>query len=300
MGRSESRVIRSMTGFGTATAVTPGGRLSVEVRSVNHRFSEVQLRLPRDLVSLEDRVRGIVQARVYRGRVEVVVGREDGSRRPRTIRADLDLAAAYASALRDVAGAVGASGELTLSQVAGLPDVLRIEDDRADIDALWPLLEPAVHAATEALVAMRAAEGQRLAGDLLARATALERMVDEIVLRSRDVVRAYGERLRARLAELLDETPIDDARIATELALFAERSDITEELTRLRSHLVQFRQTIAGEDGALGRKLDFILQEMARETNTIGSKANDLEITRTVITMKSELESLREQIQNVE
>jgi uncharacterized protein (TIGR00255 family) len=289
-----------MTGFGTATAATPGGRLSVELRSVNHRFSEVQLRVPRELAPLEDRVRGIVQARVYRGRVEVVVAREDGSRRPRTIRADLDLAATYARALRDVAGAVGASGELTLSQVAGLPDVLRIEDERVDVDALWPLLEPAVQAATEALVVMRAAEGQRLAGDLLSRVTALERMVEEIALRSRDVVRAYSERLRARLAELLDETPVDEARIATELALLAERSDITEELTRLRSHLVQFGQTIAGEDGALGRKLEFILQEMARETNTIGSKANDLEITRTVIMMKSELESLREQIQNVE
>ncbi len=289
-----------MTGFGTATALTTGGRLSVEVRSVNHRFSEVQLRLPRDLTPLEDRVRSIVQTRVHRGRVEVVVMREDGARRPRTIRTDLDLAAAYARALRDVAGAVGASGELTLAQIAGLPDVLRIEEDRVDVDALWPSLEPAVAAATDALVGMRAAEGRRLAGDLLTRADALQRMTEEIALRSRDVVRAYGERLRGRLAELLDETPVDEARMATELALFAERSDITEELTRLRSHLVQFRQTVSGEDGALGRKLEFILQEISRETNTIGSKANDLETTRIVITMKSELESLREQIQNVE
>jgi len=289
-----------MTGFGTATALTTGGRLSVEVRSVNHRFSEVQLRLPRDLTPLEDRVRGIVQTRVHRGRVEVVVMREDGARRPRTIRTDLDLAAAYARALRDVAGAVGASGEVPLAQIAGLPDVLRIEEDRVDVDALWPSLEPAVEAAADALVVMRAAEGRRLAGDLLTRAGALERMTEEIALRSRDVVRAYGERLRGRLAELLDETPVDEARMATELALFAERSDITEELTRLRSHLVQFRQTVSGEDGALGRKLEFILQEISRETNTIGSKANDLETTRIVITMKSELESLREQIQNVE
>ena len=293
-------MIRSMTGFGAATAATTGGRLSVEVRSVNHRFSEVQLRLPRDLTPLEDRVRGIVQTRVHRGRVEVVVMREDGTRRARTIRADLDLASAYARALRDVAGAVGASGEVTLAQIAGLPDVLRIEEDRVDVEALWPSLEPAVQAATDALVAMRAAEGQRLASDPLARAVALERMTEEIALRSRDIVRAYGDRLRARLAELLDETPVDEARIATELALFAERSDITEELTRLRSHLAQFRQTVSGEDGALGRKLEFILQEMSRETNTIGSKANDLDTTRIVIAMKSELESLREQIQNVE
>jgi uncharacterized protein (TIGR00255 family) len=293
-------MIRSMTGFGAASAAAAGGRLSVEVRSVNHRFSEVQLRLPRDLTPLEDRVRGIVQAHILRGRVEVVVAREDGTRRPRTVRADLDLAAAYARALRDVAGAVGTSSDVTLAQIAALPDVLRIEDDRLDAEDLWPHLEPAVRSATEALVGMRAVEGRRLADDLLSRLAALDRMVDEIALRSRDIVQAYGARLRTRLAELLNETPVDEARIATELALFAERSDITEELTRLRSHVQQFSQTVAGEDGALGRKLEFILQEMARETNTIGAKANDLETTRIVIAMKSELESLREQIQNVE
>lgn len=289
-----------MTGFGTATAETPGGRLAVEVRSVNHRFSEVQVRLPRDLAVLEDRVRSLMQGKVYRGRVEVVVSRDEGTRRTRAIRVDLDLAGSYAQALREIAGAVGASGEITLAQVASLPDVLRIEEDRTAVEGFWPALESAVLAAAEALVTMRTAEGRRLAGDLVNRAAALDRMTDAIGHRSRDVVRAYGERLRARLAELLAETPIDEARIATELALFAERSDITEELTRLRSHLAQFRQTVDGEDGALGRKLEFILQEMGRETNTVGSKANDLDITRTVIAMKGELESLREQIQNVE
>ena len=238
-----------MTGFGTATAEVPGGRLAVEVRSVNHRFSEVLIRLPRDLSPLEDRARAILQERVRRGRVEVVVTREEGARRPRTVRADVELAAAYARALRDLAGAVGAGGDVTVAQVASLPDVLRLEDERADPESLWPQIEAALRAAADGLVAMRASEGERL---------------------------------------------------AAELALFAERSDITEELTRLRSHLVQFRQTVREEDAAVGRKLDFILQEMGRETNTIGSKANDLEITRAIIAMKSELESLREQAQNVE
>lgn len=289
-----------MTGFGAATADVAGGRLAVEVRSVNHRFSEVQIRLPRDLAALEDRTRALVQERVRRGRVEVIATRDEGTRRMRRVRADFELAAAYVDALRELAGVVGASGEITLSQVAGLPDVLKLEDDRVDAESVWPALEAAVRAAADALVVMRAAEGRRLADDLFARAAALEAMTDAIAGRSREVVRAYAERLRGRLAELLRETPIDETRMAMELVLFAERSDITEELTRLRSHLVQFRQTVADEEGAVGRKLDFILQEMGRETNTIGSKANDLDVTRTIITMKSELESLREQIQNVE
>jgi uncharacterized protein (TIGR00255 family) len=288
-----------MTGFGTATAQTPGGRLAVEARSVNHRFSEILVRLPRDLTALEDRIRSLVQTAVHRGRIEVVVSRDDGARRPRAVRADADLAAAYARALRDVAAAVGVSGELTLTQVAGLPDVLRIEDDRVDVESLWGVLQPAVTGATEALVVMRQGEGRRLAEDLVARLATMEAHQAAIAGRSRQVVHGYGERLRARLAEVLGQVPIDEARLAGELALFAERTDITEELTRLASHLTQFRQTLQ-EDAPVGRKLEFILQEMGRETNTIGSKANDLEITRAVIAMKGELESLREQIQNVE
>jgi uncharacterized protein (TIGR00255 family) len=289
-----------MTGFGTATAEVPGGRFAVEVRSVNHRFSEVQIRLPRDLLGLEDRARAIVQERVRRGRVEVIVTRDESTRRPRTVRADAELAAAYARALRELASAIGATGEVTIDRIAAFPDVLRVEDDRPDVEAARAPLEAAIRSAADALVAMRAAEGARLAADLLERIAGLETMAAAVAGRSRDVVRAYAERLRTRLAELLAETPVEEGRIAAELAVFADRSDITEELTRLRSHLVQFRQTVTEEDGAVGRKLDFLLQEMGRETNTIGAKANDLEITRAIIAMKSELESLREQAQNVE
>ncbi|MGH2375859.1 MAG: YicC/YloC family endoribonuclease [bacterium] len=288
-----------MTGFGTATTQLPGGRLTVEARSVNHRFSEVQIRLPKDLSPLEERTRAVVQGKVHRGRVEVVVTREDGTRRTKAVRVDLELATAYTQALREIAGTVGAAGEVTLAQLAALPDVLRVEDDRGEVETIWPALEAAVAAATDALVAMRTAEGRRMASDLLDRLTSIGRLLDTVNERGSDVVRVYSERLRARLAELLAEVPIDEARIATEIALFAERSDISEELVRLRSHIMQFRQTV-DEDGAVGRKLEFILQEMGRETNTIGSKANDLDITRAVIAMKSELESLREQVQNIE
>jgi uncharacterized protein (TIGR00255 family) len=289
-----------MTGFGSATVDFPGGRLAVEARSVNHRFSEVQVRLPRDLAPLEDRARALVLEQVRRGRVDVAVTREEDARRPRTVRADTELASAYLGALREMAEAVGVSGEITLAQIVSLPDVLRVEEDRADLESLWPSMASALRQATEGMVAMRAAEGARLAEDLLGRVAALEQMTDAVAGRSREVVREHGERLRLRLAEMLAQAPVDEARIATELALFAERSDITEELVRLRSHLAQFRQTVTEAEGAVGRKLEFLLQEIARETNTIGSKANNLEIARAIIAMKSETESMREQVQNVE
>jgi uncharacterized protein (TIGR00255 family) len=289
-----------MTGFGTATAEVPGGRLSVEIRSVNHRFSEVQIRMPRDLASLEDRARALVQERVRRGRVEVVITRDDSARRPRTVRADPELASAYAKALRELAGIIGASGEVTVDQVASMPDVLRVEDERPDPDAVWPVLQTAMRGASEQLVAMRTSEGARLADDLLVRVADIEQMTAAVGRRSPEVVRTHADRLRARLRELMGEVPVDEARIAAELALFADRCDISEELTRLRSHLTQFRESIVDEDGAIGRKLDFLLQEMGRETNTIGSKANDLDVTRAIVAMKSALESLREQVQNVE
>jgi len=289
-----------MTGFGTATADVPGGRLAVEVRSVNHRYSEIQIRLPRELAGFEDRARAVVQERVRRGRVDVIVTREEGARRPRTVRADVELAAGYARALRALAAEIGVPDQLTLAQLAALPDVLRVEEERADAVALWAAAEAAIRAATDGLVAARASEGARLAEDLTGRVRALEAMVEAVARRAPEVVRAYADRLRARVAELLAGIPVDEARIATEVAVFAERSDIAEELTRLRSHLAQFRQTLTEDHGTAGRKLEFLLQEMARETNTIGSKANDLEIARMVIAMKGELESMREQVQNVE
>jgi uncharacterized protein (TIGR00255 family) len=289
-----------MTGFGSATAEVAGGRLAVEIRSVNHRFSEVLIRMPRDLAALEDRARAVVQERVRRGRVDVVITRDEGARRPKAVRADAELAQAYARALRELAGIIGAGGEVTVDQIASMPDVLRVEDERPDLESLWRTLEGGVRSAADQLVVMRVAEGERLGADLVARIAELERLAEAVAARSGDVVRAHRDRLQSRIAELLGEIPVDPARIASEVALFADRSDISEEVTRLRSHLAQFRQTVTSEDGAVGRKLDFVLQEMGRETNTIGSKANDLEITRAIIEMKSALESLREQVQNVE
>lgn len=292
-------VARSMTGFGAGEVVAGAGRYGVEVRSVNHRFLEVVVRLPRNLSVLEDRVRAVVQSRLLRGRVDVVLVRDDYSRRPRTVKTDVELAKAYVSALDGLRQALPVSGTVDLSVLLSLPDLVKIEEEKEDVEASWPSVESGVSAALDKMVAMREAEGARLAADLLERIARMESLGGAIAARAPKVVEDYHARLERRVQELAGAVAVDPGRLATEVALFADRSDITEELTRFRSHLAQFRATL-GNAGAIGRTLEFIVQEIGREANTIGSKANDLEITRHVIAIKGELESLREQIQNVE
>ncbi len=291
---------KSMTGYGNADAPTATGRFMVEMRSVNHRFSEVLVRLPRDLSSLEDKVRGCVLAHVLRGRVEVLIMREERGTRTKTVKPDPALALAYAQALKELAAALGVADTVTLSQIAAFPDAIRVEETREDVDGVWPILQEAVTAAAAALVRMREAEGGRLAEDLVARVGRIEVLLGTIEGRSQVAVAEYAARLRARIAELLGVVPFEEARLATEVVVFAERTDVSEEVTRLRSHLVQFRQDLMDSAGAVGRKLEFVLQEMGREANTIGAKASDLEIGRAVLAIKGELESLREQVQNIE
>ena len=288
-----------MTGFGTGELTTSAGRYIVEVRSLNHRFLEVLVRLPRDLSSLEDRIRTLVQGRVLRGRVEVAIIRENYGKRVRTVKVDVDLAKTFISALNDLKLALELSGTPDLSMLVGLPDLVKIEEQKEDLEESWPAIAAGVGQAMNRLVGMRGTEGARLAQDLEGRIERLRERADEVERRAPLVVRDYAARLTRRIGELLGTVPVDEGRVATEVAIFADRCDITEEITRFRSHLAQTRQTIHGE-GAVGRTLEFIVQELGREANTMGSKANDLEITRTVIAIKGELESLREQIQNVE
>ena len=300
MSAGVSRVpARSMTGFGAGEMATPTGKYLVEIRSVNHRFREIVVRLPRDLTPLEDRVRTLVHDRILRGRIEVAIMRENQGKRARTVKTDLDLATAYINALNDLKRALLISGPVDLSAVLSFPDLVRIEEEKEDLEASWPAIAESLDLALDRLVAMRGTEGARLASDMQERAARLSRQVDEIEVRVPRVVEDYHARLSRRVAELAGGVPVDPGRLAAEVALFADRSDVTEEVTRFRSHLAQFQATLAA-NGAVGRTLEFIVQELGREVNTIGSKANDLEITQRVIAMKSDLESLREQIQNVE
>ena len=292
-------MLRSMTGFGASDLATAAGRYTVEARSLNHRFHEIMVRLPRELAPLEDRIRALVQGRVLRGRVEVAIMRENYGKRLRTVRIDLDLAKAFASALNELKQALELPGSPDLAMLSALPDLIRIEEQKEDLEAAWTAIAEAVEVALSRLVAMREREGARLTSDLGQRVRRLAERADEIERRAPLVVQEHAARLTRRIEELIGMPPVDEGRLAAEVAIFADRSDIAEETTRLRSHLAQMQQMLIG-DGPAGRTLEFLVQELGREANTIGSKANDVEISRAVIAVKGELESLREQIQNLE
>jgi uncharacterized protein (TIGR00255 family) len=292
-------MLRSMTGFGAGDLTTAAGRYVVEARTLNHRFLEVVVRLPRELAPIEDRVRGLVQGRILRGRVEIAIMRENYGKRARTVKVDIDLAKAFISALNDLKRAVELAGTPDLAMLAALPDLVKIEEQKEDLDAAWEAIAVGVRQAIDRLVAMRETEGARLASDLELRVRRLGQRLAEVERRAPEVVKDHAARLARRIEELLGAAHVDEGRLAAEVAFFADRSDISEEITRFRSHLAQIQQHLDGT-GAVGRTLEFLVQELGREANTIGSKANDLEISTAMIAVKGELESLREQIQNVE
>lgn len=292
---------RSMTGFGRGESVDDlVGRIVVEAKAVNHRFSEVMIRTPRQMSQLEDRLRKLVQTQVSRGRVDMFVTWEQSGLRARRIKVDKELAVAYHNALKELGEAIGSNSEISSETLAKLPDVLSVEEGEISADAFWSALEVAAVQAVENLVTMRESEGLGLAQDLASRLDEIERIAGEVAQRAPLVVEEYRGKLNRRLEELLPQgSAVDPARLAQEVAIFADRSDIAEEIQRLGSHLSQFRGTLFSE-GAVGRKLDFVTQELGREINTIGSKANDAEITSLVVTAKAELEKIREQVQNIE
>ena len=293
---------KSMTGFGRGEALRPGLRISVDIRSVNSRYCDIQVRLPRTLASLEPRVRQAVADRFARGKIDVFVSIEDTRTEAQTVQYNAELARAYADALRQLTRVVGSVEEVSLSHVIGFPDVLSAEPAQIDPDAFGEQVQEALDEALNGIVAMRAAEGASLTGNILEKLDVLATERTAIEARAPQVPQEYRERLEHRIEELLGDRKdevMDPARLAGEIALFADKCAIDEELVRLDSHLSQFRKTL-NENGSIGKKLDFIVQEINREVNTIGSKANDIEVTNRVIGMKSELEKVREQIQNIE
>ncbi len=292
-------MIRSMTGYGRAETADAERKVVVEVRSVNHRFSEVVIRMPKELSPLEERIRGLVQARVSRGRVDVAVTREAFGGRRRRVEVDRELAVSYFSRLKELGETLGLRAQAKLDLIARLPDVFTIAEVPEDLERLWETLSPVVDQAIEAMLAMREREGARLRTDLLDRLQLIEDHTAAIEERAPQTVEEYRRRLADRVREILPGVEIDEGRLATEVVLFAERSNVTEEIVRLKSHLAQMRQSLDQSD-AVGRRLDFLLQEMNREINTIGSKASDGQVAKVVIEVKSELEKIREQVQNIE
>lgn len=292
-------MLKSMTGYGRGESTGDIGSFTVEIRSVNHRFLENVVRMPRIYSALEDFVKKTVAEKVARGRVDVFVTVENIENKNKTVKVDKDLALAYYNALKDLGDGLKVPAELQLIDIARFPDVVTVEEADLDMEATAKVLGEALEAALNQLVEMRRAEGERLGKDLLYRIDKLEDFLQKVRKKAPEVVVHYKEKLQARVKELLDNIEIDEAKLANEVAFFADRANITEELIRLQSHLVEFKKALNSTE-AIGRKLDFLVQEMNREVNTIGSKANDLEISGMVINAKSEIEKIREQVQNIE
>jgi uncharacterized protein (TIGR00255 family) len=291
-------MIRSMTGFGAARGASGGEELDVEVRSVNHKFCEVKVRTPRELSALEIEAGRIVKERLARGGVEVAVRRPGGS--PGLApRIDLALAESYARAFRELQARLGLPGALTLADVVAADGVVRLEERSVDLDAAREALRRALGAALDALVQMRAREGEALSRDVAARLELIEISIGRLEVLGPQALEHHRARLAERVQDLARAVTVDPARLEQEVAILADRTDVTEEMTRLRSHVAQVRVLLALAEPA-GRKLDFLVQEMHREVNTIGSKSQSAEIAAVVIALKAEIERMREQVQNVE
>jgi uncharacterized protein (TIGR00255 family) len=291
-------MIRSMTGFGAGRGTSGGEDIEVDVRSVNHKYSEVKVRTPRELSQLEPEAAKAVKERIVRGAVEVSI-RRAGATTALAPRVDVALAESYARGFAELKVRLALPGDVTLAEVLAADGVVRLDERAVDVEAARVALRVALGEALDGLVAMRAREGEALARDLDARAQA----VLSLVSRVEELVPRTVEHHRARLAERVEELTrgiaLDPARLAQEVALFADRTDVTEETTRLRSHVDHVRALLALREPA-GRKLDFLVQEMHREANTIGSKSQSAEIAALVVSLKTEIERVREQVQNVE
>ena len=289
----------SMTGYGRGTASVDGRELTIELKSVNNRFLDIGMKLPRQLSFLEDTLRKLLNDGLNRGHVDVFVNYRNLRSDAKTVRVDEALLKAYLTSARESAKALDLVDDLTLSRALTLPDVTTILPADEDQQALLELGRSVMTEAITNLKDMRRKEGERLKLDLSARMDTMTGYAQSIERRAPAVVEEYRAKLTARIEELLGETEVDRARLATEVAIFADRAAIDEEIVRLNTHLIHFRELLEADE-PVGRKMDFLVQEMNRECNTIGSKANDAELTSIVLLCKAEIEKLREQIQNIE
>ena len=289
----------SMTGYGKGEYKEGGVELVCEIKSVNNRYLDVNVKAPRIFTAYEDVIRKLVREKMTRGHVDVFVSLKDKREKPTALSVDLAVASSYVAAAQTLMEAFpNLPNDVTLSSVLRYPDVLRQDEVAAVDEELISALQFAVNAAMDSLNAMRRVEGEKLKADMLSRMDTIEQTVAQIALRAPQIAANYRERLLNRVKDYLAEVNPDEGRLLTEIAVFTDKSNIDEELTRLRSHIEQFR-TICQED-IVGRKLDFLVQEFNREANTTCSKSNDVEITRAGLALKNEIEKVREQVQNVE
>ncbi|MCL1849580.1 MAG: YicC family protein [Clostridiales bacterium] len=290
-------MIQSMTGYGRSAAGAEAIQITAEIKAVNHRYCEVQIRLPKKYAPLEDRLRQHVADQLDRGKADLYIKIENNAE-GLALRVDDHLAGMYHSEIRALAERLGIPMNYGVAELVALPGVINVQEQEEELEEAWVALVSPVDDALAHLLEMRKAEGGRLAADFIHRLEYLERLRQELLGAAPLVVENYRKRLFSRVEELMGQHPVDENRLVQEVAMFADRAGVDEELVRLDSHLKQFRELIDADE-PVGRKLDFLCQEIHREINTTGSKANDLTMTKVVVEMKSELEKLREQVQNI-
>lgn len=292
-------MIRSMTGFGREHRVIGGREYLVEIRSVNSRYYEFNAKLPRQYMYLEEKLKSLVKEKISRGKVEVSLSVYNIQGKETAVTVNELVVENYLNAMRETAEKFGLKDDLTLSSIFRMSDAFNVVRADVDEEEIWSAVKETAEEALAKFVAMRETEGEKMKADILSKLSNIETMIEKVCEYSPETVKAYRERLTAKMNEILENKQIDEQRILLEAGIFAEKIAVDEETVRLKSHFAQFRSMMETEE-LVGRKLDFLVQELNRETNTIGSKAQDLRITRIVVDVKSEIEKIREQIQNIE
>ncbi|TDT61647.1 YicC/YloC family endoribonuclease [Fonticella tunisiensis] len=292
-------MIKSMTGYGRGSTEEDGKAFNVEIKAVNNRYLDINIRLPKQIYALEDNIRKYIASRISRGKIDVYINQEKFSDDDISINVDEQLAKAYYDAFIMLRDRFNLKDDIAVSLLAKSPEVITVENKEEDLEKTWEILSRALDEALDMFIDMRSREGLKLSRDIQERCAFIHRLVLDIEERSPRVVEEYREKISQRVSEFLKDIELDQSRLLNEIAFFADKCNITEEIVRLKSHIDQFVNSLLSSE-PVGRKLDFLIQEMNRETNTIGSKSNDLYITKLVVEIKSELEKIREQVQNIE
>lgn len=292
-------MIKSMTGFGRSEIVKGNRKISVEIKSVNHRYLEAGIKMPKKLNVFESRMRDLLKKYATRGKIDIFINYEDDSESQVNLKFNQNIADEYMAIFNNMSEKYNLKNDMTVGGLARFPEVITMDEVQEDEEKLWHFIEEAMKAALEQFVNTRILEGENLKKDLLGKLDHMEELVAFVEKRSPEIMKEYRSKLESKVKELLGDTTIDESRIATEVIIYADKICVDEETVRLRSHIEHARKCL-NEDGGIGRKMDFIAQEMNREANTTLSKANDIEISNVAIDLKTEIEKVREQIQNIE
>ena len=292
-------MIKSMTGFGRSEIVKGNRKISVEIKSVNHRYLEAGIKMPKKLNVFESRMRDLLKKYATRGKIDIFINYEDDSESQVNLKFNQNIADEYMAIFNNMSEKYNLKNDMTVGGLARFPEVITMDEVQEDEEELWHFIEEAMKAALEQFVNTRILEGENLKKDLLGKLDHMEELVAFVEKRSPEIMKEYRSKLESKVKELLGDTTIDESRIATEVIIYADKICVDEETVRLRSHIEHARKCL-NEDGGIGRKMDFIAQEMNREANTTLSKANDIEISNAAIDLKTKIEKVREQIQNIE